>query len=115
MSTPEFRGIYLRAIEVRKALGQRWREEANLTQSHPVIRLPDGRSYDRIRYGAETDPDRRSSRPRCGDCGVSRGALHWRGCDQEVCPLCREQLISCEWRGCLVGLDGDYAARSGEN
>lgn len=33
---------------------------------------------------------------RCGDCGVQRHAWHHLGCDQERCPRCRGQLISCD-------------------
>lgn len=117
MSMPEFQGIYLRAIEIRRALGERWREEGTLTQSYPVIRLPDGRSFGRIRYGdeAKVNPQRGSSLARCDDCGVPRGAFHWRGCDHEVCPCCCEQLICCEWRECPLGLYGDYVALSSES
>jgi hypothetical protein len=106
MSTLEFHGIYRHAIEIRRALGERWRQEVVLSQLHPLIRLPDGQSYERIRYGYETRRWRRPSRSRCGDCGVSHGSFHWRGCDQELCPRCRNQLISCEWWGCAIGIEG---------
>jgi hypothetical protein len=35
----------------------------------------------------------------CGDCGASVGDWHDIGCDQEECPKCHGQLISCgcEW------------------
>ena len=32
----------------------------------------------------------------CGDCAVSEGDLHQEGCDQERCPICKRQLLSCE-------------------
>lgn len=33
--------------------------------------------------------------PLCGDCNVERGQYHHPGCDQERCPSCHGQLISC--------------------
>lgn len=41
--------------------------------------------------------------PRCGDCGVERGGLHHLGCDQQRCPLCNGQMLSC---GCRFDEDG---------
>lgn len=34
----------------------------------------------------------------CHDCGVVEGAIHQLGCDNEDCPWCGHQLISC---GCV--------------
>ena len=36
--------------------------------------------------------------PYCGDCSVAVGQLHLDACDQEECPRCFHQLLSC---GCL--------------
>jgi hypothetical protein len=35
---------------------------------------------------------------RCHDCNVEPGGFHHPGCDNEDCPKCSGQLISC---GCL--------------
>jgi len=43
----------------------------------------------RIRYGA----DRRDP---CPDCGCRPGEVHKPYCDQEVCPRCGGQKLSCE-------------------
>jgi hypothetical protein len=32
---------------------------------------------------------------KCHDCGVSEGELHEIGCDQETCPICLHQVLSC--------------------
>ena len=31
----------------------------------------------------------------CSDCGAKAGQVHHYGCDQERCPACGGQLISC--------------------
>jgi HEPN domain-containing protein len=35
----------------------------------------------------------------CHDCFVSRGQFHLDGCDVEICPKCKSQLLSC---GCFT-------------
>jgi hypothetical protein len=32
----------------------------------------------------------------CHDCDVKLGEIHLIGCDVEICPACKRQLISCE-------------------
>jgi hypothetical protein len=34
-------------------------------------------------------------RERCHDCNVERGGFHHPGCDDEKCPHCGQQVISC--------------------
>lgn len=47
----------------------------------------------------------------CHDCGVKDNELHSFGCDSEYCPLCENQLISCnclsEWALKNKGLDAN--------
>jgi len=31
----------------------------------------------------------------CCDCLVEEGKLHLDDCDQEICPICKRQLLSC--------------------
>jgi hypothetical protein len=49
----------------------------------------------RIRFGEEKD-GRIREHDRCGDCDVARGQFHVIGCDQEQCPACKGQFISCD-------------------
>jgi hypothetical protein len=56
----------------------------------------DGRTTPTFPYGS--DPGWRTRRGRCGDCGVAVGGFHHLGCDIQVCPGCRGQLITCGCR-----------------
>ena len=66
-----------------------------------------GRRFDMIPFGSE--PGRRSSGDRCGDCGVVRGGWHHPGCDLQRCPACGLQLMSC---GCRFDEDEPDASDS---
>ena len=50
-----------------------------------------GRRYRRRRYRAHPSARDRA----CHDCGVAPGGIHHLGCDDELCPACHRQLISC--------------------
>jgi hypothetical protein len=52
-----------------------------------------GGSYERVRVSA-AHLNRTSGV--CGDCGAPAGGFHHPGCDQERCPRCRTQAISCK-------------------
>lgn len=68
-----------------------------------------GKAYRRIKVGDPMDffyGDPKGSR--CGDCGAQVGYFHHWGCDCERCPLCGEQLISCD-------CDGVYLIRGKED
>ena len=55
-----------------------------------------GRTYERIRYGDETD-DWHADEVPCHDCGVVKGQYHvGPACDVEECPRCGGQVISCD-------------------
>ena len=54
-----------------------------------------GKTYSRIRYGDERD-DWGSDKNPCHDCKVVKGELHVPSCDVEECPVCHEQLLSCD-------------------
>jgi len=46
-------------------------------------------AYERIPWG-------KTKAGRCHDCGVEPGGVHHLGCDEERCPKCHRQLISCD-------------------
>lgn len=59
-----------------------------------------GARYRRRRYRAPScAPDHA-----CHDCGVAAGGVHHLGCDDERCPVCHWQLLSC---GCGYDPDGE--------
>ena len=48
--------------------------------------------------GLQPIPCSLDGRERCHDCNVLAGQFHHPGCDNEECPQCGGQIISC---GCL--------------
>jgi hypothetical protein len=56
-----------------------------------------GKRRSRIRYGSEKNRQQDFALS-CGDCAVILGQLHVPLCDQEQCPKCLGQLLSC---GCV--------------
>lgn len=59
------------------------------------------RSIQRVKVGAPGSIEIRLSGElpkdfRCGDCGAKVGGYHHPGCDLEPCPICGNQLISCD-------------------
>jgi hypothetical protein len=70
-----------------------WPEKIAAAQN--VLSLAFGdREVARVRYGKEHG-GWNFSVP-CHDCKVIEGELHVQGCDVEECPLCGQQLITCE-------------------
>jgi hypothetical protein len=66
-------------------------EDAQLQRTYVV----DGRPYERIRYGDESD-DWGADRQPCHDCRVIKGQYHVPTCDVERCPVCDEQALMCD-------------------
>jgi len=52
------------------------------------LRFPNGEVFERRKdmYGDK----------KCHDCGITKGGYHHAGCDNERCPRCGGQLISCD-------------------
>jgi hypothetical protein len=62
-------------------------------EANASVEYPDGKALQAVPY----DP-KRLHLPnwfRCPDCNVVPGGKHHSNCDQEYCPKCGGQLISC--------------------
>jgi hypothetical protein len=62
-------------------------------EARTVVEYPDGTNLPVFPY----DPKKLHLPPwyRCPDCNVAPGGKHHFNCDQECCPKCGDQLISC--------------------
>lgn len=59
-----------------------------------------GRDYDPIKVGNPGDwYFGKPADTRCGDCNAMIGHYHHPGCDMEICPVCKGQLLSCGCAG----------------
>jgi hypothetical protein len=84
-----------RFVEYRGArMIEGWPERIQQAQLELNLTL-DGKSVARIPYGAEQDDWGAKEHP-CLDCRVFKGELHVPRCDAEECPVCHDQLITCE-------------------
>ena len=65
-------------------------ENLNLSKGCSVSKLYiNGKLYNRIPVIT------RIRNKRCVDCNATVGMYHHWGCDQELCPACGNQLLSC--------------------
>lgn len=86
-------------MAICKLCQQEMNEAAGCTQTLLVYL---GRSFERIHFGRETSFTEiwkimTGGVPpaRCPDCGAAQGGYHHPPCDQEECPICGNQLLSC--------------------
>jgi hypothetical protein len=72
-----------------------WPERIREAQEK-LVYIINGREYQRIRYGDESD-DWGADRQPCHDCAVIKGQYHVAYvCDVERCPVCDGQAIGCD-------------------
>ena len=64
---------------------------------YQTVHFAGDRSGQRISYQPydKKRPRHTNDYGRCPDCGCRPGFMHHPNCDQEDCPLCGHQLISC--------------------
>jgi len=63
----------------------------------PSILMHGGKPHNRIKVGGDGDFNSGMGKNvRCTDCGAMMGHYHHEECDQERCPVCTGQLITCE-------------------
>ena len=64
----------------------------------------DGKTYERIKVGDVYDfvEGIEDKEFRCHDCNAQNGHFHHWGCDEERCPSCKKQLISCECKDVYI-------------
>jgi hypothetical protein len=56
----------------------------------------DGSLAARIHFGEETYPMVTAGTGLCACCSAARGQLHEPLCEREQCPICRQQVMSCD-------------------
>ena len=87
-------------IEYRgRTMHRRWPSKLVAAQRSPLLTL-NGVEFPRFRWGSETRWTtyfkHDSPIDFCPDCGAAIGELHGPICDQEECPQCGGQLLSCD-------------------
>ena len=55
-----------------------------------------GRNIARLRFGEETNPMITPGHGLCQCCSTARGQFHEPLCEREQCPVCRQQVMSCD-------------------
>ena len=71
------------------------REMKTATSCTWVGIIIEGKTFERIFFGAEPGYPAVPPDLPCHDCGVHVGGYHHFGCDWERCPQCGGQMISC--------------------
>ena len=99
------KNLYIyRGIEFRKKSLERFKKDLETNQYNSFLLNKSGEAYRRVKYSYEKYFGNYSKDEAfvfdsclyCGDCGAKKGEVHLDGCDWEVCPKCKEQLLICE-------------------
>lgn len=61
-----------------------------------VLTDSEDKKFPRIKWGDEVDFFFVAENEPCGDCGAPWGELHREKCDEDQCPKCGGQFISCD-------------------
>lgn len=86
------RFVFYRDVE----MSADWPDKIRRAQAQTTLVI-EGHQYPRLRFGRERPL--RTDVTTCHDCAVVVGEFHVPGCDNEQCPRCHLQLISC---GCDI-------------
>ena len=63
----------------------------------PCVFICEGKRFEPVRVGGNGDfCENCDEDARCHDCGAMYGHYHHDGCDCERCPICGNQIISCD-------------------
>jgi hypothetical protein len=83
--------ITYNGIRMRRDYAESLEEAQHLTQY-----VAGNTSAARVRFGTETYPMVTQGIGVCPCCSAARGQLHEPLCEREQCPVCKQQVMSCD-------------------
>jgi hypothetical protein len=83
--------ITYNGIQMRRDYAESLEEAQRLTWY-----VSGGASAPRIVFGTETYPMVTPGNDLCPSCSAARGQLHEPLCEREQCPVCKQQVMSCD-------------------
>jgi hypothetical protein len=83
--------IAYNGIQMRRDYAESLEEAQRLTWY-----VSDEASAPRIVFGTETHPMVTPGNGLCPCCSAARGQLHEPLCEREQCPICKQQVMSCD-------------------
>lgn len=92
--------VCYRGLEFNPQALKAYKEDLLESQKNKHFITVKGEIVERIKYGEESqyinDEYNSFSLIYCGDCAAKLGEYHIDGCDWEVCPVCKKQLLTCD-------------------